>query len=70
MFENLEYKVFTEDEDIIIYKYEYALGGYKELIFHKKDSGMFIDYSFKDKSPAFLEYKELQAINKQIEELG
>lgn len=70
MFEKLGYKVSVDYNDIVIYKYEYPLGGSKELIFHKKDDGMFIDYSFKGNATTFLKYKELQAINKQLEELG
>lgn len=69
MFEELGYKLQCNDKDIIAFKYKYALGGYKEIIFSKKSDGLYIDYSFEGKQLTFVSYKEVKAINKQAEEL-
>lgn len=70
MFEELGYEIETDLKDILIYKKEYPLGGTQEFIFHKNNDGMYINNSINGSGTDFLSYKELQAINKQVEELG
>lgn len=67
MFEKLGYKIITNDNQLLTYRKEFALGGEQEFIFHKKDDGVYFESTFRFD---FLSYKELQAINKQVEELG
>ena len=69
MFEKLGYKIDFDLNDILIYKKEFALGATQEFIFHKKDDGMYFKNSVVGQGVDFLTYKELQAINKQVEEL-
>ena len=70
MFEKLGYKIDVDLSDILIYKKEFSLGATQTFIFHKKDDGMYFENSVARHGVDFLTYKELQAINKQIEELG
>ena len=72
MFEDLGYGLYYIGSQQFIYRNNGALGGFKEIIINnlpKTDRGFYINYSYENNG-GYISSKELQAINKQIEELG
>ena len=76
MFEKLNYKQEQNDKNFIIYRYYMKDDKYciREITFDLQDKGFiaFSPYELDndDDCSIFINLKELQAINKQIEELG
>lgn len=69
MFEKLGYKYYEDDIYFLKYYKTYKLSHDKEIKFHKADK----TFTVKDDNGInyrWINLKELQAINKQIEELG
>ena len=72
MFRKLGYKIHYKGKEQMVYRQNGALGGYKEIIINDlpaTNRGIYINYSYENQG-GYLSIKELQAINKQIEELG
>ena len=72
MFEKLGYKIQYISKKQIVYKQEHSFGDSKQIIinnFSNTDRGFYINYSVENQG-GYISFKELQAINKQVEELG
>lgn len=72
MFEDLGYTLHYIGSQQFTYRNNEALGGFKEIIINnlpKTNRGFYINYNYENNG-GYLSLEELQAINKQIEELG
>ena len=72
MFEKLGYEIQYISKNQVIYKQEHSFGDCKQIIINylpNTNRGFYVNYSVENQG-GYISFEELQAINKQIEELG
>lgn len=74
IFEKLGYKLVNDNEYFLLYEYQIKENAefendYLHISFEKKDKAFIKTYG-DDNTPEIITMEELQAINKQVEELG
>lgn len=72
MFEKLGYKIQYISKNQVVYQQEHSFGESKRIIINdlpNTNKGFYVNYSVENQG-GYVSFKELQAINKQIEELG
>lgn len=72
MFEKLGYEIQYISKNQVVYKQEHSFGACKQIIINdlpNTNRGFYVNYSVENQG-GYISFKELQAINKQVEELG
>lgn len=73
MFEKLEYQLYEETKKYLRYKKgisKYADGTYIEFDLNNKMIRLYTKTPQYNNNPRYADYREFEAINKQVEELG
>ena len=72
MFEKLGYEVQYISKNQVVYKQKHSFGDSKQIIINdlpQTNRGFYVNYSVENQG-GYISFGELQAINKQVEELG